>query len=105
MKSFNEYLTEAPYTLRGNAKVHFVTQESKNGKFAKVACGMKAGNKVFTGTQEGKEVTKGSVIAEWDPYTIPILTEAGGTVKFGDLEEGKTMKEQKIIAACKVKPQ
>lgn len=43
---------------------------------------------------EGKEVAKGTVIAEWDPYTIPILTEAGGTIKFGDLEEGKTMKEQ-----------
>ena len=62
MKNFKEYLQEAPFTLRGNAKVHFVTQESKNGKFAKVACGMKAGNKVFTGTVEGKEVTCGKCL-------------------------------------------
>ena len=62
MKNFREYLSEAPFTLRGNAKVHFVTKESTNGKFATVACGMKAGNKVFTGTIEGKEVTCGKCL-------------------------------------------
>ena len=36
----------------------------------------------------------GELIAEWDPYTIPILTEVGGTVKFGDILEGVTMEEK-----------
>ncbi len=44
--------------------------------------------------KEGAKVEKGTVLAEWDPYTIPILTEMSGVVKFGDVEEGKTMREQ-----------
>ena len=44
--------------------------------------------------EEGKEVKKGERIAEWDPFSIPILAEVDGTVKFGDIIEGKTMQEQ-----------
>ena len=43
---------------------------------------------------EGGAVAKGAVIAEWDPFTMPILTEASGRVRFGDLVEGATMEEQ-----------
>jgi DNA-directed RNA polymerase subunit beta' len=43
---------------------------------------------------EGGAVTKGAVIAEWDPFTMPILTETSGKVRFGDLVEGVTMEEQ-----------
>ncbi len=43
---------------------------------------------------EGRSVAPGTVIAEWDPYTIPIITEVGGIVRFGDIEDGKTMREQ-----------
>ena len=41
-----------------------------------------------------KKVKAGEMIAEWDPYTIPILTETGGVVKFGDIVEGITMEEK-----------
>ncbi|MBI5328495.1 MAG: DNA-directed RNA polymerase subunit beta' [Deltaproteobacteria bacterium] len=44
--------------------------------------------------KDGQKVKAGDVLAEWDPYTIPILTEASGLIKFGDIEEGKTMREQ-----------
>jgi DNA-directed RNA polymerase subunit beta' len=44
--------------------------------------------------KDGAKVKAGDLIAEWDPYTIPILTEIGGTVKFGDLVEGITMEEK-----------
>jgi len=43
---------------------------------------------------EGGTVVKGAVVAEWDPFTMPILTEAPGRVRFGDLVEGVTMEEQ-----------
>ncbi len=43
---------------------------------------------------EGDSVEAGAVLAEWDPYTIPIITEMSGVIKFGDLLEGKTMQEQ-----------
>ncbi|MBI4495518.1 MAG: DNA-directed RNA polymerase subunit beta', partial [Deltaproteobacteria bacterium] len=44
--------------------------------------------------ENGQAVKRGDLIAEWDPYTIPILTEATGRVKFGDIIEGVTMQEQ-----------
>ncbi|MDR3038390.1 MAG: DNA-directed RNA polymerase subunit beta', partial [Candidatus Adiutrix sp.] len=31
---------------------------------------------------------------EWDPFTVPILTEVSGFVSFEDMEEGKTMIER-----------
>ncbi|MDH3997930.1 MAG: DNA-directed RNA polymerase subunit beta', partial [Desulfuromonadales bacterium] len=43
---------------------------------------------------EGDAVTKGLVLAEWDPFTMPILSEATGKVRFGDLVEGLTVEEQ-----------
>ena len=44
--------------------------------------------------KEGDSAKRGSLLAEWDPYTIPILTEKSGTVKFGDITEGVSMQEQ-----------
>ncbi|HYB19844.1 MAG TPA: DNA-directed RNA polymerase subunit beta', partial [Thermodesulfobacteriota bacterium] len=44
--------------------------------------------------EDGRAVKSGDLIAEWDPYTIPILTEVSGRVKFGDIVEGVTMQEQ-----------
>ncbi|MDY7032328.1 MAG: DNA-directed RNA polymerase subunit beta' [Thermodesulfobacteriota bacterium] len=44
--------------------------------------------------KEGSVVNPGELIAEWDPYTTPILTEVSGKVKFGDIIEGITMHEQ-----------
>ena len=42
---------------------------------------------------EGDKITRGQRIAEWDPYTRPILTEAEGVVDFEDLVEGQSMSE------------
>jgi DNA-directed RNA polymerase subunit beta' len=39
-------------------------------------------------------VKQGVTLAEWDPYTMPILTEIAGKVKFGDILESVTMEEQ-----------
>ncbi|HKF27928.1 MAG TPA: DNA-directed RNA polymerase subunit beta' [Candidatus Binataceae bacterium] len=43
---------------------------------------------------EGDHVKAAELIAEWDPYTTPIITEVDGAVKFGDILEGKTMEER-----------
>jgi len=42
---------------------------------------------------EGQKVERGQRIAEWDPYTMPILTEVNGTVEFEDLVEGVSIRE------------
>src|SRR3989442_8724375 len=43
--------------------------------------------------EDGDKVKRGQRLAEWDPYTRPILTEVEGTVGFEDLVEGQSMSE------------
>ena len=43
--------------------------------------------------KDGAKVKTNDLIAEWDPYTIPILTEVSGEVKFGDIDD-RTMQEK-----------
>jgi DNA-directed RNA polymerase subunit beta' len=43
---------------------------------------------------EGDEVKRGTRLAQWDPFTRPILTEASGKVDFEDLIEGASVREQ-----------
>jgi DNA-directed RNA polymerase subunit beta' len=42
---------------------------------------------------EGDQIKRGQRIAEWDPYTRPILTEIDGTVAYEDLVDGQSMTE------------
>ena len=41
---------------------------------------------------EGYQVEKGQKIADWDPYTIPIITEKSGKVVFTDMLEGLSIR-------------
>ncbi len=43
---------------------------------------------------EGDEVKRGTRLAQWDPFTRPVLTEVNGIVDFEDLIEGASMREQ-----------
>ncbi len=42
---------------------------------------------------DGDKVKKGERLAEWDPYTLPIITERSGNVVYRDLVEGVSIKE------------
>ncbi len=42
---------------------------------------------------EGAQVKKGQKLAEWDPYTLPIITEREGIAHYVDLIEGVSMRE------------
>jgi DNA-directed RNA polymerase subunit beta' len=42
---------------------------------------------------EGDKIKRGQRIAEWDPYTRPVLTEVGGHVEYEDLVEGVSVIE------------
>ncbi len=44
--------------------------------------------------KDGDRVNAATVVAEWDPFAMPILTEVGGIVKYGDLVEGVTVIER-----------
>jgi len=43
--------------------------------------------------EDGVQIKRGQRIAEWDPYTRPILTEVEGIIGFEDLVEGQSMSE------------
>jgi len=43
--------------------------------------------------EEGAAVDAGVILAEWDPYTLPILSDVKGHVKFADVVEEVTMRE------------
>jgi DNA-directed RNA polymerase subunit beta' len=42
---------------------------------------------------EGTQVHKGQKLAEWDPYTLPIITEREGIAHYADLVEGLSVRE------------
>jgi len=44
--------------------------------------------------KDGDKVKRGQRLAEWDPYTTPIITEVGGRVRFEDLVEGFSFREE-----------
>jgi DNA-directed RNA polymerase subunit beta' len=43
---------------------------------------------------DGAELPKDLAFIHWDPYTLPVLTEVAGTVKYEDLKEDVSIKEE-----------
>ncbi|HLS18958.1 MAG TPA: DNA-directed RNA polymerase subunit beta', partial [Paracoccaceae bacterium] len=43
---------------------------------------------------EGEKIDRGHRLAEWDPYTLPIIAEKAGTAKYVDLEQGISVREE-----------
>ena len=43
---------------------------------------------------DGGKVKKGETFVQWDPYNVPILSEKAGRVKFHDIIEEVTMKQE-----------
>jgi DNA-directed RNA polymerase subunit beta' len=48
----------------------------------------------FIAIADGEEATKGTAFVRWDPYTQPVLTEVSGQVKYEDLRENVTVREE-----------
>jgi DNA-directed RNA polymerase subunit beta' len=44
--------------------------------------------------KDGSQVKKGDTFVQWDPYNVPILSEKAGKIKFHDIIEGVTMKQE-----------
>jgi DNA-directed RNA polymerase subunit beta' len=74
--------------MRRHGEVHVLDEQKRSrGKYPlSYGAHLKVSN--------NSSVKKGQLIAEWDPFSIPILAEVDGTIKFDDITEGKTMQEQ-----------
>jgi len=44
--------------------------------------------------KEGREIKRGERLAEWDPYTLPIIAEKKGIAKLVDLDLGYSLREE-----------
>src|SRR5258705_11917784 len=43
---------------------------------------------------DGQQVAKDGVLFTWDPYTNPIMTDVGGLVRFVDIVDDETVREE-----------
>jgi DNA-directed RNA polymerase subunit beta' len=44
--------------------------------------------------EDGTEVRKNDLLFEWDPYTNPIMSDVAGTVRFVDIVDDETVREE-----------
>ncbi|PPR46868.1 MAG: DNA-directed RNA polymerase subunit beta' [Alphaproteobacteria bacterium MarineAlpha5_Bin9] len=72
--------------LSRNAKIKIL--ENDNEKFS---LNVPYGSRILI--QNNQEVKQNQMLADWDPYTIPIIAEKNGYVSFVDLKQGQTYKE------------
>ena len=83
-----------------NSEKQFVVMNRRGGKFTILSDGGRELESfpVIYGAhlhvKDGHKVKAGDLLATWDPFTTPILSEVDGTVKFGDIALGKTMQEK-----------
>ena len=48
--------------------------------------------------KEGDKVKEGQILCEWTPYSIPIMAEVEGKIRFEDIVEGETMTKERDTA-------
>ncbi|MBW2705749.1 MAG: DNA-directed RNA polymerase subunit beta' [Deltaproteobacteria bacterium] len=87
-------------TVAKNSEKQFVVMNRRGGKFTILSDGGRELESfpVIYGAhlhvKDNQKVKAGDLLATWDPFTTPILSEVGGGVKFGDIAVGKTMQEK-----------
>ena len=42
--------------------------------------------------EDGQHIARGVTLCEWDPFSVPILSEVGGKVRYEDIVENETMR-------------
>jgi len=77
-----------PVAMNRNGEISIVSESGRERERYIINYGAKL--KV----ENGQQVEADSLLAEWDPFTTPILTDVAGSVKLGDIVEGQTMQEK-----------
>ncbi|MEW4449030.1 DNA-directed RNA polymerase subunit beta' [Qipengyuania sp. JC766] len=75
-------------SLARNGEIVVIDAEGRERELHKVPYG------TFLINKDGAKVKEGDRLAEWDPFSLPIITEQSGVVRFQDLVEGITLEEQ-----------
>ena len=72
--------------LSRNAKIKIIDENDE-----KYSSNIPFGSKILV--NDGDKVENNQTIAEWDPYTLPIIAERNGFVKYLDLKQGISFRE------------
>ena len=72
--------------LSRNAKIKIVNERED-----KYSSNIPFGSKLLV--SDGENVESNKILAEWDPYTLPIIAEKNGFVKYVDLKQGISFRE------------
>jgi len=72
--------------LSRNAKVKIIADEEE-----KFSLNIPFGSRIFF--ENDKKVKAGEVFADWDPYTLPIIAEKEGYIKYVDLKQGISFRD------------
>ena len=75
-------------SLARNGELAVIDAEGREREIHKVPYGTVLMHK------DGDKVKEGERLAEWDPFTLPIITEQSGVVKYQDLIDTLTMEER-----------
>ncbi len=75
-------------SLARNGEIAVIDAEGREREMHKVPYG------TVLKFSDGDSVKVGDRLAEWDPFTLPIITEQSGVVRYQDLIEGITLEEQ-----------
>ncbi len=75
-------------SLARNGELAVIDAEGREREIHKVPYGTVLMHK------DGGKVKEGERLAEWDPFSLPIITETSGVVKYQDLIDGTTMEER-----------
>ncbi len=72
--------------LSRNAKINIIDENDK-----KYSSNIPFGSKLLV--NNGDNVKHNQLLAEWDPYTLPIIAERNGYIKYLDLKQGVSFRE------------
>ncbi|TMM46586.1 DNA-directed RNA polymerase subunit beta' [Qipengyuania marisflavi] len=75
-------------SLARNGELSVIDAEGREREIHKVPYGTVLMHK------DGAKVKEGDRLAEWDPFTLPIITEQSGIVRYQDLIDATTMEER-----------
>jgi len=77
----------ADMVISRNCEVVIVDDHGREKSRARIPYGSRAFVK------DGERVPQGQKLVEWDPYTIPIISEAEGIIHYVDLVDGVSLRE------------
>ncbi|MGL9769475.1 MAG: DNA-directed RNA polymerase subunit beta' [Sodalis sp. (in: enterobacteria)] len=90
-------LNNAKFVVNGSGKLVITSRNTELkliDKFSRTKEKYKVPYGAIMAKGDGAEIMGGETVANWDPHTMPIITEVDGFVRFTDMIDGQTITRQ-----------